>query len=149
MRKPPGAGNGNGRRFGAKQSYPFPVWSGLLEHRDRIRSAIWTFLWLLDKITTEKDGVGVLNYGKPVRVENIATDLACDESTIRIHLGVLVKGGYIKLRPARYGRVIEVCNSSKFGIWRSHWRAGKSPDLRPEKIPDLRGQTGEQPFDDA
>ncbi len=133
---------GHGRKFGEKQSYPFPVWSGLLEHRDRIKTAIWTYLWLLDKITTEKDGLGVVNYGKRVRVGDIATDLSSDEKTIRIHLEVLVKGGYIKLRPARYGRVIEVCNSSKFGIWFPHWRAGKTPDLRAGNLPDLDSQTG-------
>ena len=131
----------NDRKFGERQSYPFPVWSGLLEHRDRIKTAIWTYLWLLDKITTEKDGLGVVNYGKRVRVGDIATDLSSDEKTIRIHLEVLVKGGYIKLRPARYGRVIEVCNSSKFGIWFPHWRAGNTPDLRAGNLPDLDSQT--------
>ena len=125
---------GHGRKFNGKQSYPIPVWSGLLDHRDRMGSAIWEFLWCLNRITTEKDGIGMVNYGNRVRVKDIAADLLSDEKTIRIHLSVLAKRGYIKLRPSRYGRVIEVCNSSKFGIWFPHWRAGKTPDLN--------GQTG-------
>ena len=120
---------GKERKFNGRQSYPFPVWSGLLEHRDRIKTAIWTYLWLLNRITTEKDGLGMVNYGNPVRLGDIATEISSDEKTIRIHLEILVKGGYINLRRARYGILVEVCNSSKFGIWSPHWRAGKTPDL--------------------
>ena len=57
----------HGRKYGEKESHPFYVWNGVLEakHRRRIGPAVWEFLWLLDCITKEKDGIGKVWNGKP------------------------------------------------------------------------------------
>ena len=117
---------GRGRKFGEKQSYPFPVWNGLLEHRKRLKSAIWEFLWCLDATTNEKDGVGLVHGGAPVKAERIARNLEVSTRTIKQNLRRLTTEGYLKLRRTPYGNVIQVMNSSKFGIWAPHKRSEES-----------------------
>ncbi len=126
--------HGSGRRFGGKQSYPLPLWSGLLEHRGRMGSAIWEYIWCLDRITREKDGIGFVNGGAPVKAKQIARDFkkmgdkTVDEDTVRINLKKLKGEGYLRLRRTPYGQVIEVTNSLKFGIWTPCKRTSKKPD---------------------
>ena len=123
----------NARRFNGKQSYPIVLWSGLLEHRDRMGSAIWEFIWCLDRITREENGIGFVNGGAPVRARQIARDFktmgdkTVDEQTVRINLKKLKEEGYLRLRRTPYGQVIEVMNSLKFGIWAPCKRTNKKP----------------------
>jgi len=107
------------RRYRGARSYPIPVWNGILDHRAKIDEAIWVFLWCLDKVTREEAGVGFVLGGSAVTADKIAADLACSEHTVRDHLKVLVGGGYVELKRAPHGFVITVCNSAKFGVWRS------------------------------
>lgn len=133
------------RRYRGKQSRPIPVWNGVLEHRQRIDAAIWAFLWLLDGITDERDGFGIVLGGAPVKAKRMAADLAFDERTVREHLDTLEANRYIRRRRTPYGYVFEVCNSRKFGIWRAHKRSEentRSVDERSEEIP---GQIGRNP----
>ena len=116
----------NRRKFGGRQSYPFPVWNGLLEHRKRIGPALWEFLWCLDRITQDRDEVGIVNGGAPVKAERIARNLKVSTRTIKQNLHRLVTEGYLKLRRTPYGNVIQVMNSSKFGIWTPHERSEES-----------------------
>ena len=117
---------GKARKFGERQSYPFPVWNGLLEHRKRLKSAIWEFLWCLDATTNEKDGVGLVHGGAPVKADRIARNLEVSTRTIKQNLRRLTTEGYLKLRRTPYGNVIQVMNSSKFGIWAPHKRSEQS-----------------------
>lgn len=119
----------HGRRYGEKTSRPIPVWNGIFEHRARIDGALWAFLWLLDKITKERDGVGIVWDGRPIRAMRIAADLGCSEKTVRLHLDRLEANGYIRRKLAPYGFVIQVLNSWKFGIRKSHKRSEKN--VRP------------------
>lgn len=125
---------GKGRRFNGRQSYPIVLWSGLLEHRDRMGSAIWEFVWCLDRITREENGVGFVNGGAPVRAKQIARDFktrggkTVDEDTVRVNLKRLKRKGYLRLRRTPYGQVIEVMKSLKFGIWAPCKRTTKKPD---------------------
>ncbi len=136
---------GGDRRFNGRPSYPLVVWSGLLEHRERMGSAIWEFIWCLDRITREENGIGFVNGGAPVRAKQIAQDFVkqpnekrggknrnetVDEDTVRINLKKLKREGYLQLRRTPYGHVIEVMNSLKFGIWAPCKRVGKKPDSR-------------------
>jgi hypothetical protein len=116
----------HGRKYGEKESRPIPVWNGILDHRRRIGSSVWVFLWLLDKITKECDGVGVVWDGRPATAGRIAQDLGWSEKTVRSHLDRLEANGYIDRKLAPYGFVIRVLKSHKFGIWRSHQRSEKS-----------------------
>lgn len=121
------------RRYRNGPSHPIPVWNGILGHRQRINSACWVFLWLLDAITEENNGVGIVRGGAPVKASKIAKDLAFDRWTVRHHLQALERGGYIKRRRTPYGFAIEVCNSRKFGIWNWHKRAGENPHSEGER----------------
>ncbi len=109
----------HGRKFGAKDSHPIPLWNGIFEHFCRIDSALWEFAWCIDRVTEEKRGVGIVLGGAPVKLEAIAADLnGSRKETIRMHLRSLEKEGYIRRRRTPYGHVIEVLNSRKFGIWK-------------------------------
>lgn len=130
------------RRYRDKQSRPIPIWNGVLEHRKRIDAAIWVFLWLVDAITGEKDGFGVIRGGAPVKVQVIAVDLAFDERTVRQHLQALEDRHYIRRRRTPYGYVIEVCNSRKFGIWQGHKRSEENARSEGKRSEEIPGQTG-------
>jgi hypothetical protein len=122
--------NEHHRRFGQKESFPFPLWNGLLEHRKRLGSAIWEFLWCLDKITAEKDGIGFVWHGAPVKARQVAADLQEEERLARCNLQKLQRQGYVQLRRTPYGQVIEVPNSFKFGIWGEQKRTDNSGQSR-------------------
>jgi len=107
----------HGRKYGEKDSHPIPLWNGVFEHYDRIGDALWEFLWCIDAITKEKDGIGLVLGGAPVKLKRIADDLKADRETVRRHLKNLADENYIRVRRTPYGQVIEVLNSKKFGIW--------------------------------
>jgi len=108
----------HGRKYGEKESRPIPLWNGVFEHHDRIGDALWEFLWCIDAITKEKDGIGLVLGGAPVKLKRIVADLKADKETVRRHLKNLAEEHYIRVRRTPYGQVIEVLNSKKFGIWR-------------------------------
>ena len=157
---------GRDRKFNGKQSYPIVLWSGLLEHRDRMGSAIWEFIWCLDRITQEENGVGFVNGRAPVRARQIARDFktrggkTVDEDTVRVNLKRLKRKGYLRLRRTPYGQVIEVMKSLKFGIWAPCKRTRKKPDSligessktsTPEsgKAPTLARESGKTPVPES
>ena len=117
---------GRGRKFGEKQSFPIPVWNGLLEHRKRIGTSVWEFLWCLDRTTQERGEVGIVNGGAPVKAKRIARNLNVSTRTVKQNLRRLTTEGYLKLRRTPYGNVIHVMNSAKFGIWAPHKRSEES-----------------------
>lgn len=114
------------RDFAGKQSFPIPVWNGLLEHRPRIGGAIWEFLWCLDRITSEQDGIGLVLGGAPVKAARIAANLQEHPDQAKKNLRRLEAGGYIRRRRTPYGMVLSVLNSCKFGIWRKVKRKNES-----------------------
>ena len=88
-----------------------------MEHCGKIGSALWEFVWCLDKITEESDGIGVVLGGAPVKIKQIANDLARGEHTVRRNLDRLDDGNYISRTRTPYGFTIRVRNSYKFQIW--------------------------------
>jgi hypothetical protein len=109
----------HGRKYGEKDSHPIPLWNGVFEHYDRIGDAFWEFAWCIDKVTEERDGVGIVLGGAPVKVPTIVADLkGSRRETVRRHMDVLESENYIRRRRTPYGHVIEVLNSRKFGIWK-------------------------------
>src|SRR5258706_10564380 len=98
------------RRYGAKESRPIPVWNGILEarHRKGIGPAIWVYLWCLDRITIEVNGVGWLLGRAPIKIERIAEELEEDYRSIRRCLERLDKHGYITRIRTPYGFTIGV-----------------------------------------
>ena len=88
-----------------------------MEHCGKIGPALWEFVWCLDKITEESDGIGVVLGGAPVKIKQIANDLARGEHTVRRNLDRLEDGNYISRTRTPYGFTIRVRNSYKFQIW--------------------------------
>ena len=105
----------NGRRYGYRQSYSFPVWNGIFEHRARIGEAIWVFLWCIDRITREKDGIGIVYGGAPIKIRQMAEDLDFSYRTIERHFEILESGRYVTRKRTPCGYVVHVSKSLKFG----------------------------------
>ncbi len=103
----------HGRKRGDKPSYPICVWNGIFDHYKNIGTALWEFLWLIDAITEEQDGIGWIFGKTPLKIERIAADLGIGGSTVRRNLDRLKGGGYIVTKKARYGLIIGVVNSRK------------------------------------
>jgi len=109
----------HGRKYGEKDSHPIPLWNGVFEHYDRIGDALWEFAWCIDRITDERDDVGIVLGGSPVKIPTIVADLkGSRRETVRRHMDTLESENYIRRRRTPYGHVIEVLNSRKFGIWK-------------------------------
>ncbi|GIO84573.1 phage-like element PBSX protein XkdB [Paenibacillus faecis] len=102
-------------------SYPFPLYSGLLEpgHYNKIGSAIWLFLWCISSITKEKEdeeGVtwGIVLGNKPIKLSEIAKRYDVNEKTVSRWLDTLEDHHYIRVTRAARGLIIEVKNSKKW-----------------------------------
>lgn len=102
------------------KSYPFPVWSGLLarKHHVAMGVAIWTFLWLLDRVTADVEGWGTVLGGRPVKDREIAQNFGVHQNSVRADRKKLLAGKYIEGKRTPYGFVYRIRNSRKFGIWR-------------------------------
>lgn len=106
------------------------VSNGLLRdgHQKRIGSAVWEFMWLIDKVTRiEEDGMGWVLGGKPINLKDIADDLEIHESNVSRNLKKLVDGGYISINRTPYGLQIKVIRAKK-----NFKRIAKTPNLNCE-----------------
>ena len=122
----------HGRKYRNGDSHPLPLWSGIMEHCGRIGSALWEFVWCIDKITEERDGIGVVLGGAPVKVEQIAGDLERGEHSVRRNLKRLEDEKYIERTRTPYGFTISVRNSLKFQIWSRRETVKNGRSLSPE-----------------
>ncbi|ANY70430.1 hypothetical protein BBD42_30985 [Paenibacillus sp. BIHB 4019] len=102
-------------------SYPFPVYSGVLDpiHYKQINSAIWLFLWCVSSTTKDavRDGItwGVVLGGAPVKIDRLAEQFGVNRSTVKRWIETLEQHDYIHTKRAPYGIIISVRNSKKFG----------------------------------
>ncbi len=99
------------------KSFPFPVWSGIFEHRTKIGSAIWTFLWLIDRTTEERGDRGIVLGGSIVTAGMVARDLHFTRCTALRDLRRLREHGYIGKQRKAYGWSLWVENSKKFIVF--------------------------------
>lgn len=101
-------------------SYFFPVYSGILtpEHRKKIGSALWEFIWCISKTTREikidSENLGLVLGGKPIKLSEIANDIGIDRSTVKRNIDKLEKEGYLSLLRAPYGIIIRINKSKKW-----------------------------------
>jgi len=148
-------------------TYTFPVSAGLLEHKPRIGAAIWEFLWLLEKTTSdEPDGqgkfLGIVLSGKPVSAATVARDLHESIDTAKANLRKLVQAGYITRRLVVCGGYSYVVGNSKKWLWKrsnGHAAGNEGPNLfagrvenpSTENLLDERGENhsteGRKPVD--
>lgn len=93
--------------------YFITVSNGLLEgeHQKKMGSAVWQFMWCLDKLTViNEDGEGKVLGGKPINLSDIS---GASIRTNSRNLNKLEKLGYIKLIHTPYGISIRVFKSKK------------------------------------
>ncbi|AZN43377.1 helix-turn-helix domain-containing protein [Paenibacillus albus] len=116
-------------------SYPFPIYSGLLEprHYKSIGSAVWLFLWCISSTTKEleKDGItwGIVLGNKPIKREDLAEQFGVEEKTVRRWIKQLEEQGYIRVTRAPYGMIFTVRNSKKYQN-----SSGKNAHSPPERV---------------
>lgn len=102
------------------ESYPFPMFSGLLEpkHYKQIGPAIWLFLWCVSSTTkeVEKDGMtwGVVLGNKPVKRDELSEIFGVDGKTVGRWIKALEDHGYIRITRAPHGMIFTVKNSKKY-----------------------------------
>lgn len=83
-------------------------------HRKRMGSAVWEFMWLLDKITSiSEEGIGLVLGGRPIKIEEITKDLQITRKHVGLHLTRLSEEGYISTLRTPYGLVIKVHKAKK------------------------------------
>jgi hypothetical protein len=134
--------NQHGRKYGEKESYPVPVWNGIFDHYERMGDALWTFMWLIDRIPKngEREGVGRVLGGKPVKIADIVDSMrGSTYKAIRLQFDGLEAKGYISRRRTPYGYVIEVQNSRKWNVWTTKQTEQKG--LTPSVETSLKGQS--------
>jgi DNA-binding MarR family transcriptional regulator len=115
-------------------SYPFTVWSGLTtgKHHRGMGAALWEFLWLVDKVTREENGRGLVLGGKPITCAEIARDLEITKRQVLIQLQKLRRGGYIETQRRPAGTAIVVLRSKK----RARWPASAERKAAKSRLPD-------------
>lgn len=100
------------------ENHIIPVSNGLFDHRDRIGSAIWEFLWCIDATTSEEvdeSGTkwGLVHNGVPVKHERIAEETGTSERTVQRNMTTLKKEGYIQTVRVARGEIIKVTKNKK------------------------------------
>lgn len=107
--------------FTTDKKITFPVSSGLLDknHYTQIGTALWEFLWLIDKVTEEKtepDGErwGKVLGGKAIRAEEIAESFGSSPDTVKRNMKKLKDNGYIREKRLPRGKAIDVRKSIKW-----------------------------------
>ena len=111
------------------------VQNDLLEpkHYEAIGSAIWIYLWCLDKMTSiNEEGIGIVLGGKPVKLEDIQKDLSLTDRTYTRYITRLQQNGYISTIRTPYGYIIKVTKAKKQFGKRTVKVAGRTVTLAGE-----------------
>lgn len=103
-----------------RESFPFPMYSGLLEpkHYEKIGNSIWLFLWCISSTTKEEiregEKWGIVMGNKPVEIDELAERFGVNRSTVKRWIKTLQDHDYIRTKRAPYGLIFSVRNSKKF-----------------------------------
>lgn len=111
-----------------------PVSRGLLDHKKRMGTAIWEFLWFVDKVTQDvPDGGGKFHGlvlgGRPVSLAHVASDLQEHVDTAKRNVKALELGGYLLRRRLPGNRCAYIVANSMKWLWRDQ-REGKNAPRR-------------------
>ncbi|MEK6882892.1 MAG: hypothetical protein AABY22_24930 [Nanoarchaeota archaeon] len=84
------------------------------KHRKKMGTAVWEFMWCLDKITRiDEEGKGWILGGKPINLKDIKDELGIVEHNISKNLNKLKREGYLDLLRTPYGLVIKLWKAKK------------------------------------
>lgn len=85
------------------------------KHYRQMGDAIWLFLWLLDKMTIidGEKGEGLVLGGKPIKFDEIGTEIGVSRSTYLRWIETLSEANYIKTKRTPYGLIITVHKAEK------------------------------------
>ena len=92
------------------------VSNGILskEHRVQIGTAIWEYLWCLDKVTKiDKNGIGWVLGGKPINLSDISTQLGISRMSVSRNLNRLQQKKYLILTHTPYGIRVKLNKAKK------------------------------------
>lgn len=130
----------------------FPVSSGLLDknHYANIGTAIWEFMWLIDRVTEESlepDGQrwGKVLGGKVISADEIAETFGSSDRTVKRNLDKLEQNGYIRTKRFPRGKAIDVRKSIKW-LMRFHGDSTAANEQKSEsgspfnQLPELVAQ---------
>lgn len=98
------------------KGYGIEVKNNLLEpkHRKRIGTALWEYLWCLDKMTAiRSDGIGLVMGGNVIKLDDLERDLGTKGRHISYSLHKLHDEGYIRLTRTPNGFTIAVAKAHK------------------------------------
>ncbi|PYE49819.1 hypothetical protein HUB98_09225 [Paenibacillus barcinonensis] len=124
-------------------SYPFPIYSGILEpdHYKKIGNAIWLFLWCISSTTKEIEEEetvwGIVLKGKPMKLSEIAGFFGVNDKTVSRWLDTLEQHHYIDVTRAPRGLILKVRNSKKRSV-----KTVRSHEAEPPKRPN--SEVGDQ-----
>lgn len=98
------------------KGFGIEVKNNLLEpkHVKAMGSAVWEYMWCLDKMTKiDDDGLGYVLGGKPIKLDELCTDLGKHRTNVSANLTKLMNTGYINLTRTGYGNIITVNKAKK------------------------------------
>jgi len=115
------------------------VTNNLLEpkHRKKMGTAVWEFMWCLDKITKiDEESVGWILGGKPIQLKDIRKEIGITEPKISKNLNKLKDAGYINIIRTGIGLIISVNKAQK-----RFNQKGKSDLTKRENQNDHKGKS--------
>ena len=84
------------------------------KHVDHMRSAIWLYLWLIDKITSiNEEGIGLVLGGRPILYSEVYEELGMSERTYLRWVKILSAYPYIEIKRAPQGLIFRVFKAFK------------------------------------
>src|SRR3990167_9758761 len=92
------------------------ITNNLLEkkHRKAMGSAVWEFMWCLDKITKiDEEGLGWVYGGKPIKLDEISKETGVHRDNVSRNIGKLQKHGYLAIKHPPYGMIVCVSKAKK------------------------------------
>ena len=108
------------------------------KHVRTMGTAIWEYLWCLDKLTKIENNTGFVLGGKPIKLFEIASSLGKRRESVSINLKKLETAGYLELTHAPYGVIIRITKAKKWFTKSLKYKDSEKPqtyvakNLKPE-----------------
>ena len=84
------------------------------KHRKKMGTAVWEFMWCLDKITKiDENQIGWVYGGKPIQLKEISEELGILQHNVSKNLNKLKKEGYLLLIRTPRGLIIKINKAKK------------------------------------